>query len=72
VEILAKASRVQWHEHVLRRDKDHALREVLSFKAESQRKWGQPWKTWMGKVEAIRGIGLQKEDTLIEQDGKIQ
>jgi len=40
------------------------LRKVLSFKAEGQRKWRQPQKTWRKQVEEqARGTGLQKEDT---------
>jgi len=42
VENLAKASRVQWYRHVLRRVEEDALRKVLSFKMEGQRKRGQP------------------------------
>jgi len=65
VENLAKASRVQWYRHVLRRVEEDALRKVLSFKMEGQRKRGQPWKIWRRQVEEeIRVIGLWKENAL--------
>jgi len=63
VEKLAKASRVRWYGHVLRRDEDDAQRKALSIKLEGQRKKGRPRKTWRRQVEkAIGGIGLREED----------
>jgi len=51
VENLAKAHRMRWHRHVLKRDKVDALRNVLSFILEGQRKWERPWKTRKRQVE---------------------
>ena len=63
VEKLAKASRVRWYGHVLRRDEDDAQRKALSIKLEGQRKKGRPRKTWRRQVEkVIGGIGLREED----------
>jgi len=45
VENLAKASRLRWYGHVLRRDKDDALRKALSCKVDGQRQRERPRKT---------------------------
>jgi len=44
VENLAKASRLRWYGHVLRRDEDDTLK-VSSFKMDDQRKRGWPRET---------------------------
>jgi len=65
VDSLAKASRVRWYGHVLRRDEDDASSKALSFKMEGQRKRRRLRKTWRRQVEEeIKGIGLRKEDAL--------
>ena len=66
VENFAKASRVWWYGHVLRRNENDVLREALSFKVEGQKRKTitEDMETNAEVEEEIRRIGLQKEDAL--------
>ena len=62
---LAKANGVRWYGHVLRKEKDDALRRALAFEVEGSRRRGRPKKTWKKQVEeTIKQTGLRKEDAL--------
>ena len=43
---LARATRVRWYEHVLRRDNGDVLRRALDFEAAGKRGHGWPNMTW--------------------------
>ena len=62
---MAKANRVRWYGHVLRRDDGHVLRKALEFEVKGKRKRGQPRRTCKMQVEKeSRIVGLKKEDAL--------
>ena len=61
---LARASRVRWHRHVLRRDNGDVLRRWLNFGA-GRRGRGRPNMMWMRQVEEhINQIGLKRKDAI--------
>ena len=41
---MAKANRVRWYGHVLRRDDGHVLRKALEFEVKGKRKRGSKWR----------------------------
>ena len=60
---LARASRVRWYRHVLRRDNCGVLRRMLDFEVAEKRVGGRPNMTWKRQVEkSIDQIGPKKED----------
>ena len=60
---MAKANRVRWYGHVLRRDDGHVLRKRWSLKG--KRKRGRSKKTWKTQVEKeSKSVGLEEEDAL--------
>ena len=62
---MAKANRVRWYGHVLRRDDGHVLRRTLEFEVEGMRKRGRPKKTWKTQVEKEnKSVGLEKENAM--------
>ena len=63
--MLAMASSVHLHSHVLRTEDGHVFRMALGFEVEGQRKKGRPKKTWRkhAKEESVN-IGLRREDAL--------
>ena len=62
---MAKANRVRWYRHVLRRDDGHHLRKALEFEVKGERKQRRPKKTWKMQVEKeSKSVGLKKEDAL--------
>ena len=63
LEKLAKASRVRWYGHVLRREENNILRKALEFSVSGRRKRGRPKKTWRRQMEdEARKIGLTVKD----------
>ena len=62
---LARASRVRWYGHVLRRDSGDVLRRALDFEVARRRERGPPNMTWKRQVEEhINQIGLKREDAI--------
>ena len=62
---MAKAKRVRWYGHVLRRDDQHVLRKVLEFQVKGKRKRGQLKKTWKKQAEKeSKSVGLEKKDAM--------
>ena len=60
---MAKANRVTWHGHVLRRYDGHVLRKALEFEVKGKRKRGRPKKTWKTQVEKeSKSVALEKKD----------
>ena len=47
IDQLARANRVSWYGHVLRKDKNNFLRGALDLKVKGTRKGGRPRKTWI-------------------------
>jgi len=64
--------RVGWYRHVLR-DEDDALRKVIRFKVEGQRKWGRDdHKKHGGSKKTLEGLGGRRKSPLINEDGEMQ
>ena len=62
---LARASRVWWYGHVLRRNNGDVLRRALDFEVAGRRGHGQLNMTWKKQVqEHINQIGLKKEHAI--------
>ena len=59
---MAKANRVRWYGHMLRRDEGHVLRKALEFEVKGNRKRGRPKKTWKTQVEKeSKSVSLEKD-----------
>ena len=70
---MAKANRVRWYGHVLRRDDGHVLRKALEFEVKGKRKHGRPRKTWKMQVEKeSRSVDLKKEDALNQARWRVE
>ena len=60
---LAKANKMQWCGHVLRRETDDVRREAMQYEVAGKRKREQPERTWRKQMEEeIVKIGLKKEE----------
>ena len=58
---MAKANRVRWYGHVLRRDDGHVLRKALEFEVKGKRKRRRPNKMWKTQVEKeSKSVGWRK------------
>ena len=58
---MAKASRVRWYAHVLRRDEGHVLRKALEFEVKGKRKRGRSKTTWKIQVEESKSVSFEKD-----------
>ena len=62
---LARANRMRWYGHVLRRDNGGVLRRALDFELAGRRGRGRSNVTWKRQVEEhINRIGLKREDAI--------
>ena len=69
---MAKANRVRWYGHELRRDDRYVLRKASEFEVKGKRKQGQLKKTWKTEVEReSTSVDLKKRDA-IERDGELK
>ena len=60
---LTKTNSVRWYGHVLRKDKNNFLRNVLDFKVNGTKKMGRPKKTWLKAIiEQSTKVGLNESD----------
>ena len=63
VDQMAKANRVRWYGHVVRRDEGHVLKRALDFEVDGKRKQGQPKKMPKKYVEEeSKKVGLRRKD----------
>ena len=63
IDQLAKDNSINWHGHVLRKDKSNFLSRALDIKVRWTRKRGRPKKIWLqADVEQNRKVGLNESD----------
>ena len=56
--------RLEWYEHVCRREEDDDIRKVLEMHMYGARARGRPKQRWSDTVRAdLRWLGLEREDT---------
>jgi len=61
--MVARAKAVRFYSHMLRKDKNNALREAPDFEAVGKKKRGRPKRTWKTQFkEAMERINLIKGD----------
>ena len=59
---MAKANKVRWYGHVIRRDDDNILKPMM-MEVNGQRKRGRPKMTWRRQVEkGVKKVGLKIEE----------
>ena len=59
----AKASRIRWYGHVLRKEDENVMVKALKFEVSGSRGRGRSKQTWKKQVEnEMKKNGLEKED----------
>ena len=60
---MAKANRVRWYGHVIRRDDNNILKKAMMMEVNGKRKRGRPKLTWRRQVEeSVKKVGLKIEE----------
>ena len=60
---MAKANRVRWYGHVIRREDNSILKKTMMMEVNGQRKRGRPKMTWKRQVgENVKKVGLKIEE----------
>ena len=60
---MAKANRVRWYEHVIRRDDDNILKKAMMLEVNGQRRRERPKMTWRRQVEeSVKKVELKIEE----------
>ena len=60
---MAKANKVRWYGHVIRRDDDNILKRAMMMEVNGQQKRGRLKMTWKRQVkESVKKVGLKIEE----------